>query len=63
MLTGSRVAGVVAHVQEDTPDAIASEIGEQFSLSDTDRDICAAALKEWLASNPSCPDFGKLPQN
>lgn len=33
----------------DTPDEIAIEIGDEFSLSSTDRDICAAALKEWLA--------------
>lgn len=33
----------------DTPDEIAVEIGNEFSLSSTDRDICAAALKEWLA--------------
>ena len=25
------------------------EIGDEFDLSSTDRDICAAALKEWLA--------------
>ncbi|KAL3133225.1 hypothetical protein ABBQ38_007112 [Trebouxia sp. C0009 RCD-2024] len=33
----------------DTPEAIAKEIGDEFDLSSTDRDICAAALKEWLA--------------
>ena len=33
----------------DTPDAIAGEIANAFNLSSTDRDICAAALKEWLA--------------
>lgn len=33
----------------DTPDEIAVEIGNEFLLSSTDRDICAAALKEWLA--------------
>ena len=33
----------------DTPDEIAREIGDAFDLSSTDRDICAAALKEWLA--------------
>eukprot|EP00884_Botryococcus_braunii_P006023 jgi/Botrbrau1/15421/Bobra.43_2s0047.1 len=49
-------------IDEDTPDAIAAEIGEQFSLSDADRDICAAALKEWLASNSMCADFSNLPQ-
>ncbi|KAK9786274.1 hypothetical protein WJX73_002868 [Symbiochloris irregularis] len=33
----------------DTPEEIASEISNEFALSSTDRDICAAALKEWLA--------------
>ncbi|KAK9819614.1 hypothetical protein WJX72_000313 [[Myrmecia] bisecta] len=33
----------------DTPDEIATEISNEFNLSSTDRDICAAALKEWLA--------------
>ena len=33
----------------DTPDEIAAEISSEFSLSPTDTDICAAALKEWLA--------------
>ena len=35
----------------DTPEEIAAEIGNEFSLSSTDRDICAAALKEWLAKD------------
>lgn len=35
--------------ETDTPDEIATEIGNEFSLSSTDKDICAAALKEWLA--------------
>lgn len=33
----------------DTADEIATEIGDAFNLSSTDCDICAAALKEWLA--------------
>lgn len=33
----------------DTPEEIALEISNEFALSSTDRDICAAALKEWLA--------------
>lgn len=41
----------------DTPEAIAKEIGDEFSLSSTDRDICAAALKEWLAKES--PDSGR----
>lgn len=32
----------------DTADDVASEMGNEFDLSSTDRDICAAALKEWL---------------
>ncbi|CAL8465728.1 g5264 [Coccomyxa elongata] len=34
---------------KDTPEEIADEITNEFELSSTDRDICAAALKEWLA--------------
>ena len=41
----------------DTPEAISKEIGDEFSLSSTDRDICAAALKEWLAKES--PDSGR----
>jgi WNK lysine deficient protein kinase len=33
----------------DTPDEIAIDLSKEFDLSSTDRDICAAALKEWLA--------------
>lgn len=36
-------------MQVDTPDEIAVEISNEFHLSNADRDICAAALKEWLA--------------
>ena len=35
--------------EEDTPEVIATEIGGEFDLSRVDRDICAAALREWLA--------------
>ena len=45
----SRTIDFVYDPDDDTPDEIATEIGNEFSLSDTDRDICAAALKEWLA--------------
>mmetsp|Transcript_2738 Transcript_2738/g.8068 ORF Transcript_2738/g.8068 Transcript_2738/m.8068 type:complete len:488 (-) Transcript_2738:415-1878(-) len=34
--------------EEDTADDIAQDLGDEFNLSPTDRDICAAALKEWL---------------
>lgn len=40
----------------DTPEEIADEITSEFELSSTDRDICAAALKEWLAKE--MPDNG-----
>ncbi len=33
----------------DTADNLAGEISEEFSLSPTDTEICAAALREWLA--------------
>ena len=45
----SRTIDFVYDPDDDTPDEIAVEIGNEFSLSTTDRDICAAALKEWLA--------------
>ena len=44
-----RTVDFVYDPDEDTPDAIAGEMAENFDLSSTDRDICAAALKEWLA--------------
>ena len=37
----------------DTPDTVAVEISNEFALSETDKDICAAALKEWLAKEGS----------
>lgn len=42
--------------EKDTPEEIADEITNEFELSSTDRDICAAALKEWLAKE--LPDDG-----
>ena len=44
-----RTVDFVYDPDEDNPDAIAGEMAENFDLSSTDRDICAAALKEWLA--------------
>jgi WNK lysine deficient protein kinase len=35
----------------DTADNLAAEISEEFSLSPTDTEICAAALREWLAKD------------
>ncbi|PRW58194.1 COP9 signalosome complex subunit 5b-like [Chlorella sorokiniana] len=44
----SKTIDFVYDPDSDTPDEIAAEISNEFHLSDTDRDICAAALKEWL---------------
>ncbi|KAL4431210.1 hypothetical protein ABPG75_006466 [Micractinium tetrahymenae] len=44
----SKTIDFVYDPDSDTPDEIAAEISSEFHLSDTDRDICAAALKEWL---------------
>jgi len=41
-------AHLPAHAPPRPADEIAAEISSEFHLSDTDRDICAAALKEWL---------------
>ena len=49
---GATTIDFVYDPDADTPDAVAGEIGAEFGLSPTDRDICAAALKEWLASLP-----------
>ena len=35
--------------EDDTVDKLAAEISETFNLSPTDTEICAAALREWLA--------------
>ncbi|WIA17815.1 hypothetical protein OEZ85_009324 [Tetradesmus obliquus] len=35
----------------DTADNLAAEISEEFALSPTDTEICAAALREWLAKD------------
>jgi WNK lysine deficient protein kinase len=45
----SKTIDFVYDPEEDTPDEIAAEISSEFNLSSTDCDICAAALKEWLA--------------
>lgn len=44
----SKTIDFVYDPDSDTPDEIAAEISSEFHLSDTDKDICAAALKEWL---------------
>lgn len=35
---------------EDSPEQVADEMANSFGLSMTDKEICAAALREWLAS-------------
>lgn len=49
MTGGKKTIDFTYDPEGDTPEAIAKEIGDEFELSSTDRDICAAALKEWLA--------------
>uniref|UniRef100_A0A7S0RFX1 non-specific serine/threonine protein kinase n=1 Tax=Chlamydomonas leiostraca TaxID=1034604 RepID=A0A7S0RFX1_9CHLO len=44
----------------DTADNLAAEISENFNLSPTDTEICAAALREWLAKEmPGTETGGK----
>jgi WNK lysine deficient protein kinase len=45
----SRTIDFVYDPDADTADEVAEELANQFNLSSTDRDICAAALKEWIA--------------
>jgi WNK lysine deficient protein kinase len=52
----SKTIDFVYDPDTDTADEIAAEISSEFDLSPTDRDICAAALKEWLADRG--PDAG-----
>lgn len=44
-----RTIDFVFDPEVDTADNLAGEISEEFSLSPTDTEICAAALREWLA--------------
>lgn len=44
-----RTLDFVFDPEVDTPDNLAEEISQLFSLSPTDTEICAAALREWLA--------------
>lgn len=37
------------NLEIDTPDSVGGEIADKFQLSITDREICKAAMKEWLA--------------
>lgn len=52
----SKTIDFVYDPEVDTPDEIAAEISSEFNLSPTDRDICAAALKEWLAEEGPDPE-------
>ena len=44
-----RTIDFVFDPEVDTADKLATEISETFNLSPTDTEICAAALREWLA--------------
>lgn len=46
-----RTIDFVFDPEVDTADNLAAEISEEFSLSPTDTEICAAALREWLAKD------------
>lgn len=37
------------NLETDTPDSVADDIADSFTLSMTDRQICEAGLREWLA--------------
>ena len=45
----SRTIDFVFDPEDDTVDKLSAEISETFNLSPTDTEICAAALREWLA--------------
>ena len=45
----SKTIDFIYDPEVDTPDEVAEEISSEFNLSTTDQEICAAALKEWLA--------------
>lgn len=55
LMRTSKTIDFVYDPEVDTPDEIAAEISSEFDLSPTDRDICAAALKEWLAEEGPDP--------
>ena len=37
------------NLETDTPDSVGGDIADKFQLTSTDRELCKAALKEWLA--------------
>jgi hypothetical protein len=54
-----RTIDFVFDPEVDTADNLAGEISEEFSLSPTDTEICAAALREWLAKEMPGSEGGK----
>jgi hypothetical protein len=54
-----RTIDFVFDPEVDTADNLANEISEMFSLSPTDTEICAAALREWLAKEMPGSEGGK----
>jgi hypothetical protein len=54
-----RTIDFVFDPEVDTADALAAEIRDEFSLSPTDTEICAAALREWLAKEMPGSEGGK----
>ncbi|GBF94812.1 hypothetical protein Rsub_07984 [Raphidocelis subcapitata] len=54
-----RTIDFVFDPEVDTADALAAEISDEFSLSPTDTEICAAALREWLAKEMPGSEGGK----
>eukprot|EP00798_Chlamydomonas_sp_ICE-L_P025757 gene25757-11421_t len=55
-----RTVDFVFDPEIDTADNLAAEISEEFNLSPTDTEICAAALREWLAKEmPNLSESGQ----
>ena len=54
-----RTIDFVFDPEVDTADALAAEISDEFALSPTDTEICAAALREWLAKEMPGSEGGK----
>jgi hypothetical protein len=54
-----RTIDFVFDPEVDTADNLAAEISDEFALSPTDTEICAAALREWLAKDMPGSDGAK----
>lgn len=54
-----RTIDFVFDPEVDTADNLAKEISDEFALSFTDTEICAAALREWLAKEMPGSEGGK----